>query len=58
MKDPKSTNFLEFLVGHQDIYRYFVTFQGRNDKDYAVLSHYLKKIFCENSNVRGFTCSS
>ena len=22
IKDPKSTNFLEFLVGHQDIYGY------------------------------------
>ena len=25
---------------------------------YAVLSHYCKKIFCENSNVRGFIWSS
>ena len=26
--------------------------------DYAVLSHYWKQIFCENSNVRGFIWSS
>ena len=29
-----------------------------NSEDYAVASHYYKKLFCENSDVRGFLWSS
>ena len=35
-----------------DIYKYVV------NVEYAVASHYYKKLFCENSDVRGFLWSS
>ena len=32
--------------------------RGRQRGEYAVASHYYKKLFCENSDVRGFLLSS